>query len=143
MGTQGFSGWENGCHGRENIMKFIPKDGGGNTYDRLRPIEVDNLGVKVVSGVVAKRLQTILGKVVGETQFGFVEHRLGVVAIATLEKHLEEGGGAILLDIQRAFSNVCPSRLAAALQTWGYPASFIGWVKAITNTRKVHILHKN
>jgi hypothetical protein len=126
----------------QTLMKFIPKEGSSGGYDQLRPIEVDNLGVKVVSGVVAKRLQQILGDKVGETQFGFVEGRVGVVAIAALDKHLEEGGGAILLDLKRAYTNVCAERMLAALTSWGYPQSFVGWAKALTNPRKVHIMHK-
>ena len=48
----------------------------------------------------------------------------------------------MLLDIQRAFTNVCPDRLEAVLIEWRFHTSFVGWVKALTKPRKVHILHK-
>nr|XP_016437813.1 PREDICTED: uncharacterized protein LOC107763827 [Nicotiana tabacum] len=70
-------------NGRRLTKKFshtylvpIPKVDSPNSFSDLRPISLSNFTAKIISKILSRRLNPILGKLISENQSGFVKGRL-------------------------------------------------------------------
>jgi hypothetical protein len=55
------------------LIKLIRKKGDAHKVEDWRPITLLNCGYKIISGVVAKRLEKYLPKIIGRAQKGFLK----------------------------------------------------------------------
>jgi hypothetical protein len=60
---------------RVGIIKLIPKKGNCNKIEDWRPITLLSCGYKILSGVVAARIELYLPKLIGRAQKGFLKHK--------------------------------------------------------------------
>eukprot|EP00253_Pinus_taeda_P012274 PITA_12274 len=57
------------------FLTLIPKEKGANSFNRLCPISLCNIGYKVITKVIANKLKKILPKIIPENQGGFIHGR--------------------------------------------------------------------
>ena len=60
---------------RTGLLKIIPKKGNARDISDWRPITLLCCGYKIISGVVASRLEKYLVKIIGRGQKGFLKHK--------------------------------------------------------------------
>ncbi len=58
------------------LIKLIPKKGNAHKVGDWRPITLLCCGYKLVSGVVPKRLEKYLMKIIGRAQKGFLKEKI-------------------------------------------------------------------
>ncbi len=63
------------CPGQNNSNKLIPKKSGVCTARDLRPISLENSIIKILSKVLALRLQCVLDKLINPFQMAFIRGR--------------------------------------------------------------------
>jgi len=60
---------------RLGLVKLIPKKGNDERVENWRPITLLSCGYKIISGVIANRLEMHLEKIIGRAQKGFLKHK--------------------------------------------------------------------
>ena len=75
------AGFENGTLSvsqRRGIISLIPKDENNlTTLSNWRPITLLNVDYKILAKVIAKRIESVLPKLIDSDQTGFIKGRLG------------------------------------------------------------------
>ena len=122
------------------ILTLIPKTENAQTMKEYRPIACCNLIYKVISKVLANRLQVIFPDAV-ENQCAFIEERLlveNILIASELVNGYHRNAGkekcVIKFDIAKAFDTVKWSFITTVLQAMGLPYQFINWIRLCIST---------
>ncbi|CAI5472388.1 unnamed protein product, partial [Closterium sp. Yama58-4] len=123
---------------------LIPKKGGTDQVENLRPITLMNADYKVIAHVLASRLQIVLPRIINPAQSAFIKgRRIGDTINDTLDLmdwalSQQESLLVLTVDIRKAYDMVDRDFLYACLQHLGLPEGFIRWVRILhsdTTTR--------
>ena len=57
------------------FLALIPKEKDATSFDRFRPISLCNIGYKIITKIMARRLKTILPYLIPKNQGGFIKGR--------------------------------------------------------------------
>ena len=100
-----------------------------------RPISLVNVDVKIGSKAIAKRLENVLPYIIHHNQNAFVKGRTIFDAVRTINDVLDftelKGYQSILtaIDFEKAFDSLSWDFLFKSLESFGFGASFIAWIK--------------
>ncbi|XP_042486467.1 uncharacterized protein LOC122066689 [Macadamia integrifolia] len=96
-----------------NFLVLIPKVDGANTLDRFRPLCIGNFFCKIISKVIAMRLETLLPRLIPEEESAFqkgkmIHDNISVASvIANLMFSASKGGGlGLKIDIRKAYDTI-------------------------------------
>ncbi|XP_074278181.1 uncharacterized protein LOC141601778 [Silene latifolia] len=119
------------------LIALIPKNETPRTVKDFRPISCCTVFYKVVSKILANRLKTVLGDLVGLEQAAFIEGRdlfdnsmLAHELAFKYHRSLLTPRCILKVDIQKAFDSVNWSFLANCLHGFGFSAKFSAWILA-------------
>jgi hypothetical protein len=120
--------------GGENSSSFLallPKEPGASSLDLFRPISLCHISYKILSKIIANRLNSLLNLLILPIQGGFVVGRhiwdnfiLVQEAILTSSAR-GDSGMAIKLDMANAFDRVEHKFLFKVLQKFGFSQNFM------------------
>lgn len=119
------------------ISLILKKDKDPLDCGAYRPISLLNVDVKILSKVLAKRLETVLGSIVHTDQTGFVSHRLSFFNIRRVMNILYTSVPSppseilLLLDAEKAFDRVEWNYIFYTLQKFGFGPVYISWIKLL------------
>ena len=124
--------------GRSHII-LIPKKGDLTNISNWRPISLTDCDVKILTKVLAKRLQIAAQTCIDPTQTGFVKGRSIFDNIFTMKMTIEAGtidptkicGGMVLLDQQKAYDRVDHRYLIKCLHHVGIGEGFTKWIRML------------
>ena len=108
------------------FIVLIPKKGGTDDLKDFRPISLVGSLYKILVKVLANRLKRVVGNVISNSQYAFVEGRqiLNAVLIANeaLDLRLKSAKGGIIckVDIEKAYDHVNWGFLLAILDKMGF-----------------------
>ena len=57
------------------FLALVPKEKDVNSFDRFRPISLCNIGYKIITKIMVRRLKHILPYIIPENQGGFINGR--------------------------------------------------------------------
>ena len=101
------------------------------------PISLLNIDYKILSGNLANRLKTILPKIIGDTQKGFLKNRyigenIHLVYDIMSELNIRQRKGLILLlDFEKAFDSLEWHYIKKVMQKYNFFETFINWFKTV------------
>ena len=110
------------------------------------PISLVGSLYKLLVKVLANRIKKVMGKVISEPQYAFVEGKqiLNVVLIANeaVDSRLKSNQGGVLckLDIEKAYDHVSWKFLLAVLKKMGFGERWIKWIEWCISTVRFSIL---
>ncbi|KAJ3687082.1 hypothetical protein LUZ61_016246 [Rhynchospora tenuis] len=125
---------------------LLPKIEGAQSMNDFRPISIINYVPKIISKVLALRLQPFLPSLISPSQTGFLKGRLiyeNFIVARELTNHINSDKiPAVLLklDFYKAFDSVSWDFLFSILLTRGFPPKFISWIKLSLTTATSAIL---
>lgn len=129
------------------FLTLVPKVHNPTTAADFRPIACCNVMYKVISKVLAHRLKGLLDKLVDYSQNAFIPGRK-ISDNVLLAQELLYGYNqnrlpprcVMKIDIRKAYDTVEWDFLFAALDLFGFPSRFIGWISECVTTASYSIL---
>ncbi|XP_018435427.2 uncharacterized protein LOC108807663 [Raphanus sativus] len=118
------------------VVALIPKVPGAASLTDFRPISLCNTIYKVISRILARKLQLITPAAVQGNQVGFVKGRLlceNVLLASELVANFNREGsvtrGCLQIDISKAYDNVDWRHILNTLHAFELPHRLIAWIE--------------
>jgi hypothetical protein len=122
---------------RTSILTLLFKKGGHLNLDNYRPVSLLNVDFKILSYVLAQRLNKLLPKIINEDQTGYMKNRFigfnlrqihDIIDYADLYK-IE--GAIIFIDFSKPFYSLEWDFMFGTLKHFRFSESVISWVKTL------------
>ena len=130
----------------DGLITLIPKINSPETVNDFRPITLLNYCLKLITKLLADRLQRVIIALVHRNQYGFIKARTIQDCLAWSYQYLHQcqssGRPIILLklDFAKAFDTIEHEAILALLMAKGFPPKWIGWVKEILSSGDSQVL---
>ena len=118
------------------VISLLPKGDKDKTFlKNWRPITLLECPYKLLSGVLASRLNSVINDLIDPAQKGFVpdrniaENSRTFYDILDYAKREKKGGTAIVLDYEKAFDTLSHSYFEEVLKFFGFGENFINWIR--------------
>jgi hypothetical protein len=117
-----------------SFLALLPKEPGASSLNRFRPISLCNISYKIMSKIIANRLNPLLNSLILPSQGGFVVgHQIWDNFILFQEAiHASSARGdsvmAIKLNMANTFDRVEHKFLFKVLQKFGFSQKFMDWI---------------
>ncbi|KAJ3700519.1 hypothetical protein LUZ61_004224 [Rhynchospora tenuis] len=118
----------------------LPKVEGAQLMSEFRPISILNYVPKLISKVLATRLQPFLPSLISSSQTGFIRGRMiseNFIVAREMVNHLRsQNRPSVLLklDFHKAFDSLDWNFLNKVLVQRGFPPSFISWINLLLSS---------
>lgn len=118
-------------------VTLIPKTPNPEGMNHLRPISLCQFIYKIISKILANRLQPFIGNIISEHQSAFIPGRQVqdniIVAHEVFHymKHKKKGpksSVALKLDLNKAYDRVCWDFLFKVMEKMGFDKKWINWI---------------
>ena len=115
------------------ITSLEKKDKDTRFIKNWRPISLINVDVKIASKTIARRLESILPKLVHSNQNGFIKGR-SVDGVRTIEdilefaKFMDSSRILLAIDFEKAFDSLDHSFLLKILEKFNFGTQFVQWI---------------
>ncbi|KAK3001169.1 hypothetical protein RJ639_021066 [Escallonia herrerae] len=124
------------------LIALIPKQDNPVLVNHYRPISLCNVPYKLISKILASRLQAVLHQLVSPLQAAFVPKRLindNNIIVQELwhtmrKKKGKNGLMAIKIDMEKAYDKMEWSFILNVLKNFGFDQKWIGWVEQCIST---------
>ncbi|KAL0804295.1 hypothetical protein Bca101_096785 [Brassica carinata] len=123
------------------VISLIPKVPGADKLSDFRPISLCNTVYKVISKIIASRLQDLTPDIVQRNQVGFVKGRIlseNVLLASELVSDFNKEGtvtrGCLQIDITKAYDNVDWRFLFNVLEALELPQNLRNWVRVCVSS---------
>ncbi|KFK28834.1 hypothetical protein AALP_AA7G055000 [Arabis alpina] len=127
-------------------VSLIPKRQGADMVSEFRPISLCNVLYKVISKILARRLQQVMSDMIAPSQYAFVKGRL-LVENVLLASELVQGfnkksvsaRGLLKVDLRKAFDSVNWEFILLLLKIGEFPEVLNGWIEQCITTTSFSI----
>jgi len=123
-----------------SILNLLPKKDKDLRYlANWRPVSLLNTDYKILTKVLAMRLQKVIHKLINSDQVGYIKGRYIGENVRTMFDimayldEIEEHVFFIQVDFEKAFDSIEWPFLIQALESYNFGAYFINWVKILYN----------
>ena len=130
------------------IISLIPKgDKPKELLDSWRPITLLNCIYKLISGVLANRINKVLPNIIHSDQSGFVPGRyIGDCLRSTYDiiewaKNNKKTGLLLLIDFKKAFDSISFRFIEKTLFFFGFGPNYVKWINILLHNFKASMNH--
>lgn len=129
-----------------SFICLIPKKEGAERASDYRPISLLNGIQKILSKVLANRLELIMNDLISPSQSVFLKGRSISDAFVAVSEILGWGskkaieGVALKVDFEKAYDRISWAFLFQILNWWGFDTKWCRWIKLCVCSAKVAVL---
>ena len=129
------------------VISLLFKNGDIENIENWRPLSILNNDYKLLTRVLALRLQKVLPLIINEDQQGYIKGRFignNIRQISDIIDYCETNqinGALLFLDFKKAFDTVEPEFLFKTLEKFKFKETFIRWIKSLYNNISATILN--
>jgi hypothetical protein len=130
-------------------IRLIPKKGDLTLLKNWRPISLLNCFYKILSRVIALRLQKYMDKLTGISQKGYSKKKqcqevlINIVDSISFLKKRKIKGALVSLDIKKAFDSKSHRYLQLVYHFFNFGPNFVKWLNLIGTNRKACVILDN
>ena len=130
----------------ESIVITLYKKGPKTNLSNWRPIALSNSDLKLLTKVLASRLNPIASQVLSPNQYGFIQGQsihdnINTVTNVLRDPHAK--GALCFLDQEKAYDRVDWDYLSACLKFYGINSSFISWTINLFKDSSLSVIGTN
>ena len=120
-----------------SVLSLLYKKGDRHLLKNYRPISLSNVNYKILTFVLANRLQHVISKIVSTDQTGYIKKRYIGTNIRKILDTIEytdktgQSGVLLQLDFEKAFDSVEWSFRFHTLDKFNFGPNFIKWITII------------
>ena len=133
---------------RNGIINLIPKGNKDKRFlDNWRPIMLLNCCYKLLSSVMARRLQEALQEIISPDQTGFLKNRYinenNVTTCEVIEdaKRKDKLGLMLAIDFSKAFDCISHEFIRKSLRHFGFGDKFVSYINTLISDFQAAVLH--
>jgi hypothetical protein len=129
-----------------SFIVLIPKKNNPETVNDYRPISLMNLAPKLVTKILANRLQAEIISLVHKNQYGFIRSRTIQDCLAWCFEYLHQCHQSkreiiiLKMDFEKAFDLVEHQAIIQIMSSLGLPVNWIRWVTKILSSASTTVL---
>jgi exonuclease III len=134
---------------RSTKIRLIPKKGNLTNLKNWRPISLLNCFYKIISRVIANRLQKHMDKLTKVCQKGYSSSKqcqevlINIIDSVNKIKVSGNRGALVSLDIKKAFDSTSHRYLQSVYNFFNFGPNFIRWLNLISTNRRACIILDN
>jgi hypothetical protein len=127
---------------RTGLIKLIPKGKNSSRVEDWRPITLLTTSYKIISGVVASRLEAALSHIIGRGQKGFLKYKnMGTCVQNVIDNIVDswlkrEQMGSLMIDFVKAFDSIEHAFINQAMKFFGFGETITGMVQTLLTDRR-------
>jgi hypothetical protein len=131
------------------LIRLIPKKGDASKVGDWRPITLLCCGYKLISGIVANRLERYLHKIIGRAQKGFMRSKnintctVNIMNSITRAWKINRPTGIMCVDFSKAFDSVEHIMIENVLKFFGFGVVLQRMVMTLLTDRKSRVILDN
>jgi hypothetical protein len=128
------------------LIRLIPKKGDASKVGDWRPITLLCCGYKLISGIVANRLERYLYKIIGRAQKGFRRTKnintctVNIMNSITRAWNIKQPTGIMCVDFSKAFDSVEHEVIGKVLKFFGFGDVMLTMVLTLLKDRKSRVI---
>ena len=129
------------------FISLIPKNAGADSLENYRPISLCNFIYKIISKVLANRMQKVIHKIISPNQAAFIKgrsihHNILLANDLVKDLHSKARGTKICFkaDLRKAFDSVNRKFIYKMLLDMNFPQQWVNWIQSCLETPKFSIL---
>jgi len=129
-----------------SYITLVPKTSNPETVNDFRPISLLNISLKLLTKILADRLQNVILKLIHCNQYGFIRSRSIQDCLAWSFEYIHQCHHSrreaiiLKLDFEKAFDTVEHSTILLMLQHLGFPDRWISWIHCILSLGSLVVL---
>ncbi|KAK1302674.1 hypothetical protein QJS10_CPB12g00628 [Acorus calamus] len=130
-----------------SFISLIPKCSNADSLDLFRPISLCGSVYKLITKILATRLQKMLSDLISPNQTAFIKGRKishGILLVHEMVKYLAKKTGkaraAIKIDLRKAFDSIRWPFIQAVLESMNFSPRWIQWIMACIQSPRYSVL---
>jgi len=119
-----------------SFLALLPKEHGASSLNHFRPISLCNISYKILSKIIANRLNPLLSLLIIPNEEGFFAERQIWDNYILIQEAIHasnirgESGMAIKLDMANTFDRVEHKFLFKVMRKFGFSQNFMNWINS-------------
>jgi retron-type reverse transcriptase len=124
----------------DSLITLVLKNLNPEAVNDFRPISLLNSSLKIITNILADRLQEVILQLIHKNQYGFIKSRTIHDCLAWCFeyihqcKHSRRQAIILKLDFEKAFDTVEHSAIIQILEHMGFPPKWVQWINNILSS---------